>query len=112
MANRERSRAQVLASRSDSRQTVKPSNRQTFHPHMLPLTPALLIATANAFTGFGEDEFQRGGMLWRFLKEVNQPHDAPWSAAFVHHAGYWSHHDPRGGRSSWPLPATGDCNEL
>src|ERR1051325_7401893 len=57
---------------------------------MLPLTPSYLIQTAHAFEGFGEDEFERGKMVWRFLREVNLPHDAPWHTAFVHYAGYWS----------------------
>lgn len=35
-----------------------------------------------------------------------------WSAAFVHHTGYWSHFDYRAGTSVWPLPETGSCTEL
>ena len=35
-----------------------------------------------------------------------------WSAAFVHHVGYWSHFDHRLGASVWPLPATQSCAEL
>jgi hypothetical protein len=35
-----------------------------------------------------------------------------WSAAFVHHAGYWSHFDYRLEASVWPLPATSSCAVL
>jgi hypothetical protein len=68
------------------------------------------MATANGLTGFGEDEFERGRMVWRFLREVNEAHDAPWSGAFIYHAGYWSHFN--GIVSSWPLPATGSPDTL
>jgi hypothetical protein len=77
---------------------------------MHPLSPALLMATANGLTGFGEDDFERGRMVWRFLRAVNEQHDAPWSAAFIYHAGYWSHFN--GVASSWPLPATGSPDRL
>ena len=32
--------------------------------------------------------------------------------AILHHWGYWSHYDDRGGRSWWPLPAGHDANAL
>lgn len=38
--------------------------------------------------------------------------DEGWSAAFVQHAGYWSHFDHRLGTSVWPLPHRAGCNEL
>jgi hypothetical protein len=38
--------------------------------------------------------------------------DVGWSAAFVHHVGYWSHFDHRSGTSVWPLPDTGSCSDL
>ena len=40
------------------------------------------------------------------------PADGGWSAAFVHHVGFWSHFDHRLGTSVWPLPATPSCTEL
>jgi hypothetical protein len=40
------------------------------------------------------------------------PVDGGWSAAFVHHVGYWSHFDHYARTSVWPLPATGSCSEL
>ena len=80
---------------------------------MIPLTPALLVAAANAFVGLGEEGGDnRGQMVELFLKEVNQPAGQPWCAAFVHHAGYWSHYDNLIEKSSWPLPATAGCQEL
>ena len=51
-------------------------------------------------------------MVRMFLHEVQQPFDAPWSAAFVHHVGHRSHLGRSGEYTSWPLPPTGDCNEL
>jgi hypothetical protein len=85
----------------------------------------LLIATANAFVGLGEDVrrgantsrgVRLGAMVECFLKEVHANHKpatpVPWDAAFVHHVGYWSHYDDRGKRSSWPLPATASVEEL
>jgi hypothetical protein len=80
---------------------------------MMPLTPALLVAAANAFVGLGEDGGDnRGQMVELFLREVKQPAGQPWCAAFVYHIGYWSHFDPRVAKSSWPLPATASCWEL
>jgi hypothetical protein len=96
----------------------------------IPLTPALLVATANAFVGLGEDRSGRAGspqgeLVECFLREVrgrirgdgacgvDGPSELiPWDAAFVHHAGYWSHFDQDAGRSSWPLPATASVAEL
>lgn len=80
---------------------------------MIPLTPALLVAAANAFVGLGEDGADnRGQMVELFLREVRQPPGQPWCAAFVHHVGYWSHFDNVTRKTSWPLPATASCYEL
>jgi hypothetical protein len=80
---------------------------------MMPLTPSLVVATANAFIGLGEDgDDNRGQMVELFLREVRQPPGQPWCAAFVHHVGYWSHYDHTALRSSWPLLATASCFEL
>ena len=98
----------------------------------IPLAPALLVATANAFVGLGEaregtSESPQGELVECFLREVRAragPLDGqegqaiapgamiPWDAAFVHHAGYWSHYDQDTVRSSWPLPATASVEEL
>ena len=80
---------------------------------MIPLTPCLVVAAANAFVGLGEaagDDRQRLAEL--FLREVKQPPGQPWCVALVYHIGYCSHFDHRTGRSSWPLPATESCAEL
>jgi hypothetical protein len=77
---------------------------------MIPLSPALLIATAQGFMGVREHGGNnRGQMVELFLAGVKQGPGAPWCAAFVHHAGYWSHFDSAAGRSFWPLPATASC---
>ena len=92
----------------------------------IPLTPALLVATVNAFVGLGEDRGRRTGspqgeLVECFLREVrgriraeggngtNCANGAtgssdstdlvPWDAAFVHHAGYWSHYHSDAARS-------------
>lgn len=77
---------------------------------MIPLSPALLIATAQGFMGVREQGGNnRGQMVELFLAGVKQQAGAPWCAAFVHHAGYWSHFDAAAGRSFWPLPPTASC---
>jgi hypothetical protein len=84
----------------------------------IPLTPLLLIGAANALVGFGEDHpgRSRGRLVHRFLKEVGVDEgagaDMAWDAAFVHHAGYWSHFDERMRRSAWPLPLSPSREDL
>src|SRR5687768_9207952 len=81
--------------------------------HVVPLSPSLLVAAANAFVGLGEEGGDnRGQMVERFLRGVFLPPGAPWCAAFVHHVGYAAHYDQLAQRSSWPLPATGSCDAL
>ena len=80
---------------------------------MIPLTPSLLVAAANAFVGLGEDGGDnRGQMVELFLREVGQEAGAPWCAAFVYHVGFWSHYESAAHKSSWPLPDTASCEEL
>lgn len=79
---------------------------------MKPLSPALLIAAASAYVGMREDDHDRGRMIRQFLDSVRLPAYAPWSAAFIHHVGHWSHRELKSGHSSWPLPTTGRCSEL
>lgn len=80
---------------------------------MIILSPRLFVAAANAFIGVSEEAgARRGHLVELFLHEVHEPTDADWSAAFVHHVGFWSHFDHMGGASTWPLPAVGNCNEL
>lgn len=82
-------------------------------PHCVPLTPALLVAAANAFVGFTEQGGDnRGQVVERFLSQVKQPPGQPWCAAFVFHVGYHSHYDQSAKFSTWPLPATASCQEL
>ena len=80
---------------------------------MIPLTPALLVATASAFVGVRkEGGYNRGQLIEMFLREVRQPRGQPWCAAFVHHVGYWSHFDHAARKSTWPLPPTASCDAL
>lgn len=80
---------------------------------MVPLTPRLVIAAANAFVGLKEEGGDNRGQVVEFmLAQVKQPPGQPWCAAFVYHIGYSAHYDSRLGRSSWPLPATASCQDL
>ncbi|MEX2177776.1 MAG: hypothetical protein WD801_03640 [Gemmatimonadaceae bacterium] len=80
---------------------------------MIPLTPALVVATASAFIGLREEGGDnRGLMIELMLGGVQMPAGQPWCAAFVHHVGRWSHYDYASRRSSWPLPATASCYVL
>ena len=82
-------------------------------PHLVPLSPALLVAAANAFVGVSEEGGDnRGQMVEHFLRSVALPPGQPWCAAFVHHVGHSAHFDHVSGHSSWPLPATGSCEAL
>ena len=82
-------------------------------PHLVPLTPALIVAAANAFVGFTEQGGDnRGQVVEHFLREVHQVPGQPWCAAFVFHAGYHSHYDAVSRISTWPLPDTASCQDL
>jgi hypothetical protein len=80
---------------------------------MIPLTPVMLVAAAHGFIGRGHEDAsadeQIGGLSLHAL--WSRP-ECSCSAAFVHHVGYWSHFDSAAGKSSWPLPAPGDCDQL
>ena len=79
---------------------------------MIRLTPALLVATANALCHVPNNMHAPASLVELFVNGVMpQPFDR-WDAAFVHHAGFWSHYDNRTGTSSWPLPATAITNDL
>lgn len=81
---------------------------------MIPLSPTLLIATANAFVGLGVGRFG-DALPALFRRECAPGAEDPgraWDAAFVQHVGHWSHFDERSGTSSWPLPVTGDVAVL
>jgi hypothetical protein len=82
-------------------------------PHVVPLSPALLVAAANAFVGVSEQGGDnRGQMVEHFLRGVHLSPGHPWCAAFVHHVGHSAHYDHVTRRSTWPLPATGSCDAL
>jgi hypothetical protein len=76
---------------------------------MIPLTPRSLVAAANSFGDVRVPNFAR--IIARLLARLPaQEHDV--SAAFVLHAGYWSHFDYVSHESSWPLPMVANCRRL
>jgi hypothetical protein len=79
---------------------------------MTSLSPSLLLAAAGALLEGARDVDGTARLAAQFLMGVGAVGPKRWSAAFVHHAGYWSHFDHAAGRSIWPLPATADCDEL
>jgi hypothetical protein len=82
---------------------------------MVPPSPSLIVAAAGALIGAGvEPGASRGRLLDIMLARVGARDSdrGPWSAAFVHHVGYWAHYDFRGRSSSWPLPMTDDPRAL
>jgi hypothetical protein len=81
------------------------------------LSPALLIATASAMIGRNPD--QRAATAPEpltlqeeanpILRDLHAPSDGEGTAAFITHAGFWSHR--RGlGRSTWPIDPRADCD--
>src|SRR5579862_5850141 len=78
----------------------------------IPPTPALLIGAANALLGHYASGAGVASIVVRMLEGVQAAPDTEWSAAFVHHAGYWAHYDNTSEASSWPLPAVASCAEL
>jgi hypothetical protein len=79
---------------------------------MNPLSPSLLIAAAGALLESTRTPDRTARLAEQFLMDVGERGPRNWSAAFVHHAGFWSHFDHAVGRSIWPLPATADADEL
>jgi hypothetical protein len=79
---------------------------------MITLSPALLIAAASALVRFRADGASGASLVEYLVRGTGQPAATRWDAALIYHAGYWSHYDDRTGMSSWPLPATADCEDL
>src|SRR5579862_9362987 len=79
------------------------------HDRGIPPTPALLIGAANALLCVHSPGAGLASIVVRMLEGVRARSEAEWSAAFVHHAGYWSHYDNVTEASSWPLPAVASC---
>ena len=79
---------------------------------MSPLSPSLLIAAAGALVEGARTADGTARLAEQFLMGVGAGGLRRWNAAFIYHAGYWSHFDHAAGRSIWPLPATADCDEL
>ena len=78
---------------------------------MLPLSPALFLAAANALVAGQPDESPYSDatdIVSLFHSTVGEHR---MTATFVGHVGYWAHHEPEGA-SVWPLPINGDCDDL
>lgn len=79
---------------------------------MIRLSPSLLIAAAGALLDGARKVGHTARLAEQFLAGVGNQRSMAWNAAFIHHAGYWSHYDHQTGRSRWPLPPTADCELL
>lgn len=77
-----------------------------------PLSPAFLITAALALVDDASPSEGATRETPSPLASRYRDSAGGWSAAFVHHAGYWSHFDYRMEASIWPLPATSSCTEL
>src|SRR5438105_9608564 len=73
---------------------------------MIPLTPALLVASANAFVGRTQVHTLNASLVG--LLEAGHA----WCIAFLHYVGYWSHFETFRHGSSWPCPLVRSCAEL
>lgn len=84
---------------------------------MIPLTPQLLIATATAFVGLGEQpsDYAEDGLISRLCRgsRIDRlPSAGGWDVALIHHWGFWSHFDHRMEVSSWPVSAVKTAADL
>ena len=79
---------------------------------MIPTTPALLIAAAQTYVGIVHDGLLAQQLLAQVWAGPRAEHVLHWDVAFVHHVGYWSHANPAGAASSWPLAPSATCDEL
>ena len=95
----------------DDAADIRPA-RVTARRRMIPLSPAMFVAAAGTWLDGPHATNNSAQLAGRFLSAVDDPHSARWDAAFVHHAGFWSHFDHCTGQSCWPLPATAACEEL
>jgi hypothetical protein len=77
-----------------------------------PLSPAFLITAALALVDDASPSGDAPREMPAALASRYRDCTHGWSAAFIHHAGYWSHFDYRLEASIWPLPATSNCTEL
>lgn len=77
--------------------------------HLLPLTPALFVAGANALADLGDRVPPE--LMALFRRRCGRDF-GPWHTAFVYHVGWAAHYIAETRHSFWPLPATADCGEL
>jgi hypothetical protein len=79
---------------------------------MIVSTPSILLAAAGTIARFGVAGPTDQSFIDVFVATCGHVRAKRWDAAFLYHAGFWSHFDDRTGTSSWPLPATTRCHEL
>ncbi len=79
---------------------------------MIALDPLRLTRCAGDLLAWSERHGGPALIVNAMLEEVGALSGAHWSAAFVHHVGYWSHYDSTTRSSTWPLPATASCEQL
>lgn len=81
---------------------------------MIPCSPILLIAAAQALTPGAR--IHDACSLDVTPRPVGRPRESamedPTGMTFVHQAGYWSHYDTRLGVSSWPLDPQWSLREV
>jgi hypothetical protein len=73
---------------------------------VIPLSPALLIASANALVGVECRSESLGAGAPPVPDDDGAAVDVGWDATFAHHVGFWGHYDWRSEMSSWPLTRT------
>jgi hypothetical protein len=121
MAEMEASERAAIAERDAAANAAREYSRGQCVRGAMPLSPALLVAALNPFLGMGDEvrvashSESRGAFVGMLLAAVHEPPQGDakrWDVALVSYVGYWSHYDQRICKSSWPLPATGDVDEL
>jgi hypothetical protein len=81
-------------------------------PSMIPLSPALLFASAHTAFGMQNGAPRPAESPGAYASEAEGLVASNSATAFISVLGYWSHYDVRSGTSAWPFPPTADCNEL
>jgi hypothetical protein len=72
------------------------------------LSPTSFVSAATSYIGLGDEcdvgAGRRSRLVEQCQRQVDCRSDEEWSAAFVHHVGYWSQYDHTAEQSRWPLP--------
>ena len=79
---------------------------------MLPLSPAMFIATAAAWLARDDDyPSLTDNELDPLKRDDHRPNDSVMTAAFIGQIGYWAHRQSQG-NSVWPFSLDADCDAL